>query len=86
MIRILIQASNLGLLIGIIFIAYYWFKAFQHRKKSNSALLDWFFYGLTIFSSKYFTEEGNRYRIKYLYATVFSLIMLSIPWLIRLLR
>jgi hypothetical protein len=84
--NIIIQAANLGFLIGIVFIAYYWFKAFQHRKKTNSTLLDMGSYGLTIFSSKFFTEEGNRYRKKYLFATLVTLFMLLIPWVVRYFR
>ncbi len=81
--KILIQISNFGFLIGVLFITYYWFKAFQHRIKSNSSLLDWASYGLTIFSSKFFTEQGNRYRKKYWYATLATLIMLLVPWIVR---
>jgi TRAP-type uncharacterized transport system fused permease subunit len=81
--RTIIQTANLGFLIGIIFIAYFWFKAFQHRIKSNSALLDWMFYGVSIFSSKYFDEEGNQYRKKYWLATLVTIFMLLVPWAVR---
>jgi hypothetical protein len=81
--RIIIQTANLGVLIGIIFIAYYWFKTFQHRIKSDSALFDWMSFGLSIFSSKYFTIEGNRYRKKYWLATLVTLFMLLVPWAVR---
>lgn len=84
--RTMIQIANLGFLIGIIFITYYWFKTFQHRKKTNSTLLDVASYGIAIFSSKYFTEEGNRYRKKYWYATLVTLFMLLIPWAVRCFR
>ncbi len=78
--RIIIQTANLGFLIGIIFITYYWFKAFQHRIKSNKTLFDWASYGLSILSSKYFTEEGNRYRKKFWLASLVALLMLFVPW------
>ncbi len=81
--RIIIQAANLGVLIGIIFIAYYWFKTFQHRIKSDPVLFDWASFGLSIFSPKHFTEEGNRYRKKYWFATLVTLFMLLVPWAVR---
>ncbi len=81
--RIIIQTSNFGVLIGIIFITYYWFKTFQHRIKTDSALFDWASFGLSIFSSKYFTEEGNRYRKKYWIATLVTVFMISVPWAVR---
>ncbi len=81
--RIIIQTSNLGFLIGIIFITYYWFKAFQHRIKSNEALFDWASYGLSIFFSNYFTEEGNQYRKKFCLAALVTLFMLLVPWAVR---
>ena len=82
-VRIIIQTANLGILIGIIFITYYWFKTFQHRIKSDSALFDWASFGLSIFSSKYFTEEGNQYREKFWLATFITLFLLVVPWVVR---
>ncbi len=82
-VKVIVQAANVGFLIAIIFITYYWFKAFQHRTKSNSALHDWTSFGLSIFSSKFFTVEGNQYRKKYWLATLVVLFMLSVPWVVR---
>jgi len=79
----IIQGANIGFLIGIIFATYYWFKAFQHRIKSDSSLFDWTSYGLSIFSPKYFTAEGNRYRKRFWLATLAALIMLAVPWVAR---
>jgi hypothetical protein len=80
---IIIQGANLGFLIGIIFVTYYWFKAFQHRIKSNSSLLDWTSYGLSIFSSKHFTAEGNRYRKGFGVAILVTLFMLLVPLAVK---
>ncbi len=84
--RTMIQIANLGFLIGIIFITFYWFKTFSTEKNQNSTMLDLASYGIEIFSAKYFTEEGNRYRKKYWYATLITLFMLFIPWAVRCFR
>jgi len=80
---VIVQGANIGFLIGIIFITYDLFKAFHHRTKSNSALLDRTSYGLSIFSSRDFTAEGNRYRKRFLLATLATVCMLLLPWVVR---
>ena len=81
--EVIVQGANLGFLIGIVFVAYYWFKAFQYMIKSNAAPPDWTSFGLSIFSSKYFTAEGNQYRKRFWLATLTALIMLIIPLAVR---
>lgn len=84
--RAIMQFANLAFLVGVIFITYYWYKTFQHRRKTNSSLFDFMFFGLSIFFSANFTDEGNRYRKKYWYATLITLLILLIPLAVSFFR